>query len=97
METNFESVILDVLSQHPVRRAALFGSAANGELNDGSDVDMLVEFAPNTPGLTFFGLKLDLEEALRRPVDLITFRSLAKALPELRASVEKGARVIYEL
>ena len=96
METNIESIVLDVLRLYPVRRAALFGSAAAGKLRDDSDVDMLVEFAPNTPGLSFFGLRLDLEDALKRPVDLITFRSLAKARPEFRTSVEKEARVIYE-
>ena len=96
MAINIESIAIDVLRQYPVRRAALFGSAAAGQLRDNSDVDILIEFAPDTPGLLFFGLMLDLEDALRRPVDMITFRSLAKALPDFRDTVTNEARIIYE-
>ena len=96
MEASIESIAINILRQYPVQRAALFGSAAKGELHDNSDVDMLIEFAPDVPGLSFFGLKLDLEDALQRPVDLITFRSLAKTLPDFRDMVSKEARVIYE-
>ena len=95
-EMTIESKALEVLRRYPIRRAALFGSAAAGHMNHSSDVDILVEFEPDTPGLSFFGLKLDLEEALDRSVDLLTWRSLAKARPGFRASVERGARVIYE-
>lgn len=91
-----ENTARNVLQRYPVRRAALFGSAAAGSLREDSDVDILVEFIPGTRGLDFFGLKLDLEDALQRSVDLITYRSLGKAQPEFKAAVEKGARVIYE-
>lgn len=85
-----------VLMQYPVKRAALFGSAARGELTARSDVDMLVEFLPQTRGLDFFGLRVDLEEALGCPVDLITWSALSKSKPGFRKSVESEARVIYE-
>lgn len=95
MANEIENVACDILSRYPVARAALFGSAAKGDLRESSDIDMLVEFLPGTRGLDFFGLKVDLEEALRRPVDLITFRALNKAQPEFRTNVEKEARLIY--
>jgi predicted nucleotidyltransferase len=84
------------LREYGVVKCALFGSFARGEQTEGSDVDVLVEFAPGTPGLDFFGLKLDIEDALQRSVDLLTFRSLDKAQPEFREFVEREARVIYE-
>ena len=96
MSKELELTARGVLIQYPVKRAALFGSAARGELTESSDVDMLVEFLPNTRGLDFFGLRLDLEEALGCPVDLVTWNALFKAKPSFRQNVESEARLIYE-
>jgi hypothetical protein len=82
--------------QYPVKRAALFGSAARGDMNELSDIDMLVEFLPNTRGLDFFGLRVDLEETFGCSVDLITWNALSKSKPGFKQSVESGARLIYE-
>ena len=90
------NTLVTVLQNYNVIKCAVFGSFARGEQRADSDVDVLVELAPNTPGIEFFGLKLDLEDALGRSVDLITFRALEKAQPEFRAIVEREARVIYE-
>ena len=58
-----ERTACEILRQYPVKRAALFGSAARGSANTLNDVDILVEFLPNSQGLDFFGLRVDLEEA----------------------------------
>ncbi len=92
-----ESIALEVLNAYPIKRAALFGSAARGTITVDSDIDMLVEFLPDTRGILFFGLKIDLEEALNRPVDLITFDALQyEAKDQFRNSVLQDMRVIYE-
>ena len=91
-----ESAAREVLVRYPVKRAALFGSAARRDMTELSDIDMLVEFLPGTRGLEFFGLRVDLEEALGCPVDLITWNALAKSRPGFRQNVESEARVIYE-
>ena len=96
MTGNVESAALEVLRQYPIKRAALFGSAARGDMNEQSDIDMLVEFMPGTRGLEFFGLRVDLEEALERAVDLVTFNALSKAKPSFKQNVEQEARIIYE-
>ena len=93
---NIESVACSVLMRYPVKRAALFGSAARGDMNEQSDVDMLVEFLPDTRGLEFFGLRVDLEDALGCSVDLVTFNALSKAKPGFRQHVEQETRLIYE-
>jgi len=92
---NLEAVTCDVLRRYPVKRAAFFGSAARGDFNEKSDVDILVEFFPNTRGIEFFGLHVDLKEALGRDVDLITFNSLSKTRQSLKESIEQETRVIY--
>lgn len=96
MLNNIESIARDVLIKYPVKRAAFFGSAARNELSEQSDIDMLVELLPDTPGIEFFGLYVDLKEALGRPVDLLTWDALETAKPEFRLVVNQEERVIYE-
>ena len=96
MLEQLETIACSILDQYPVKRAALFGSVARGESTESSDVDILVEFLPDTRGLEFFGLRLDLEDALARSVDLLTWNALAKAKPGFRQNVESEARMIYE-
>ena len=63
-----------------VRELALFGSAARDEAGPNSDFDLLVQFAgpPTFDGYT--GLKLYLETALGREVDLVIESDLHPAL-----------------
>lgn len=58
-----------------VRDLALFGSCARGDETAGSDVDILVDVDPAI-GLEFVTLAGILEDALGRPVDLISTRAL---------------------
>ena len=56
-----------------VRRLALFGSVLRGEARLDSDVDLLVEFAPDQKTFErFMGLALFLEEVLGCRVELVT-------------------------
>ena len=97
MSINIESIACDVLKMYPVKRAAFFGSAARGDLTENSDIDMLVEFLPDTRGILFFGLHVDLEKALARHVDLITYEALyTEAKPDFKEYVLRDERVIYE-
>ena len=92
-----ESIAFDVLNGYPIKRAALFGSAARGDMTLGSDIDMLVEFLPDTRGILFFSLHADLEKAFNRPVDLITFDALQfEAKEGFKKNVLRDVRIIYE-
>ncbi len=65
-----------ILKKYKIRKAALFGSAARGDEKRGSDIDILIE---PPPAFTLFGLarlKIELESALKKSVDLVTFRSV---------------------
>ena len=63
-----------------VASLALFGSAARGELGPESDVDILVTCAGPATFDGCMDLKLLLEEALGRPIDLVTEGALKPAL-----------------
>lgn len=66
--------------KHGVQRLELFGSAARGDVDPiNSDLDFFVEFTdPGWRGSfkRYMGLKLDLEEMLGKPVDLVELTSV---------------------
>ncbi|MDL1969278.1 MAG: nucleotidyltransferase family protein [Deltaproteobacteria bacterium] len=74
--------ILNALKQNDVKRASLFGSVVRGELTDESDIDILVEFKGRKSLLDLVGLKLELEEMLKRKVDILTYNSLHPLLKD---------------
>jgi len=74
--------ILYALKQNDVKRASLFGSVVRGELTDESDIDILVEFKGRKSLLDLVGLKLELEEMLKRKVDILTYNSLHPLLKD---------------
>jgi len=74
--------IIDILRRNDVKRAAFFGSIVRGEMTDESDVDLLVEFEKRTSLLDLAGLKIELEDALNRRVDVLTYRSLHPLLKD---------------
>ena len=65
----------DLRRRFGVRDLALFGSFARGDETAGSDVDILVDVDPEI-GLDFVTLASLLEDALGRPIDLISIRAL---------------------
>ena len=69
-----------------VARVDLFGSVARGEAKPGSDVDLLVEFLPDSnTGLFEMGaLKEDLEERLGCRVDLVSRRAVERSRNPIR-------------
>jgi len=83
-----------VFKRYGVKRVAVFGSSARGEMRKGSDVDLLVDIDPMSSGLVFVDLKRTLENALGRKVDLISFNSLAYS--DMRDEILTDAKVIYE-
>ncbi len=74
--------ILNALKSNDVKRASLFGSVVRGELTDESDIDLLVEFKGKKSLLDLVGLKLELEEMLKRKVDVLTYNSLHPLLKD---------------
>lgn len=68
--------ILPVLKEHKVTKAGIFGSYARGEQKKKSDVDILVEVDKNMGLLEFIGIKLDLQKAVKRKVDLVEYETI---------------------
>ena len=68
-----------------IERIIFFGSAARGEADKESDIDILIE-PPKGMGLAFIRLKRDLEQSLGKKVDLVSFRGIS---PYLKDSILK--------
>ncbi|MBQ9559050.1 MAG: nucleotidyltransferase domain-containing protein [Bacteroidaceae bacterium] len=86
--------IADYFKTKPVLKAWLFGSVARGEESSTSDVDILVSLDYSQPiGLKYFGMVLDLENLLGRPVDLVEEGQL---MPFARQDAERDKKLIYE-
>jgi predicted nucleotidyltransferase len=80
-----------ILRRHGVTRAGIFGSFARGEADETSDVDLLVEVPRGTTLLDMAGLGIELEDALGRKVDLITYASIN---PRMREQILRDEVVI---
>lgn len=89
--------VLSLLQEHQaelrrfgVRRCGVFGSFVRNKPGDQSDVDILVEFAPEQKTFdNFMHLAFFLEELFGRPVDLITTESLSPYIgPHILREVE---------
>ena len=74
--------IIDILQENGVKRSSSFGSIVRGEMTDESDVDLLVEFEGRRSLLDLAHLKNELEDAVERRVDLLTYKSLHPLLKE---------------
>lgn len=60
-----------LFSKYPIGSMALFGSAARGEANESSDIDILMEFNGSV-GMRFFEVAAELEKHLQTKVDLVS-------------------------
>ncbi|MBU4342635.1 MAG: nucleotidyltransferase family protein [Candidatus Omnitrophica bacterium] len=74
--------ILPILQEYGVEKVALFGSCVRDEMEEDSDIDILVEIKKDISLLDFVGLKQKIEEALGRKVDLVEYDTLKPLLRE---------------
>jgi len=81
-------------SDKPVVRAYLFGSYVRGEASGKSDIDILVDLDYSVPiGLEFVNMALDLENILKKKVDLVSSKGISKYIIPY---IEKEKKLIYE-
>lgn len=83
--------ILDVARKHGATNVRVFGSVVRGEDSPDSDIDLLVDVSGPTSAWFPAGLILDLEELLRRRIDVVTERGLN---PLLRDEVLREAQPV---
>ena len=67
--------MIKVLKKYHVKKAGIFGSYARGEQKKNSDIDIIIE-PPKKMGIEFVTLNYDLEDSLKKKVDLITYNGI---------------------
>ncbi len=72
--------IFPILIKYRVKKASVFGSFAKQAAVDSSDVDILVELEPELSLLDFIGIKIEMEDALNKRVDLVEYDALKAAI-----------------
>ncbi|MCY3798271.1 MAG: DUF86 domain-containing protein [Chloroflexi bacterium] len=82
--------------QRPIKRLSLFGSALREDFGPASDIDMLIEYAPEAKidAYAILRQKADLSELIGRPVDLGTPQTLS---PYIRQEVIESAEPLYDV
>lgn len=86
--------IAEFCKRNRIRKLSLFGSVLRDDFTSDSDVDVLLEFEPETRvGLRFFRLERELSEILGYKVDLNTPGFLSR---HFREEVLHEAEVLYE-
>lgn len=80
-----------LLKSYGVTRAAVFGSVARGDEHPDSDIDMLVQMPEEASLFDFVGLKFDLEELLKKKIDLVSYGGIK---PRLRERILHDQKII---
>jgi uncharacterized protein len=91
--------LLNAVKNNPniadIKYVAIFGSYVNGAPRDDSDVDVLIDFYPqSTVGLfKYIDIQQNLSQSIGKKVDLLTPQAISKYF---REQVLKEAESVYE-
>ena len=79
-KNKIKETVVPILKKHNVKRASLFGSIVSGNYTDKSDIDILVELDDDLSLLDFIDIKLEIEAATKRKVDLVEYATIKPSL-----------------
>jgi uncharacterized protein len=90
-----DAIISSLAKKYRIRELAFFGSILRDDFNDASDIDMLVEFEPQTDYSLFDLMEIEEEfsKALDRRVDFIEKAGLRN--PYRKEKILRTARTVY--
>lgn len=74
--------IIPILKKYGVTRASLFGSIVRGEETKESDIDILIEVPDSKSLFDMMDIQFELEDALKKKVDLIEYKGIKPALKD---------------
>ncbi|MEA3240219.1 MAG: nucleotidyltransferase family protein [Pseudomonadota bacterium] len=81
--------IFQIAERYGAKKIWVFGSFVDGNADDNSDLDLLIDFEQGRDLLDLIGFKQELEERIGRKVDVVTEKGLS---PHLRKIILSQAR-----
>lgn len=96
-----KQIVTPIAKSYGAKEVYLFGSYARGDATEKSDIDLRVTKGGNIIGIELGGLYADLEDALKKEIDLVTTESLFQKsnkdfVKRLIKSMKRDEKVIYE-
>ena len=88
--------ITALCNEHSVKSLFAFGSVVSNKLNPDSDIDLVVAINSKDPLVysdNYFALKFQLEDILKRPVDLLEAKAFKN--PFLKKQIENTKVLVY--
>ena len=86
-------LIIPIAKRYGVASVWLFGSYARGEATETSDVDLLIDHGKIQTLFELTAFRLDCENALRKPVDVVTLDAVS---PRLSRSIQRDEVMIFD-
>lgn len=92
----FKNQIIKLCKKNKVKYLFAFGSVLTNKFSDKSDVDLLVDINSKDPikyAENYFDLKFQLEDLLKRKIDLLEERGIRN--PYLKENIDNSKLLIY--
>lgn len=82
-----------IATMYDINQVILFGSYASGQAREDSDVDLFID--SDLYGLEYFEFAEQLRTALRKKVDVFSYRTIEEG-SKLDESIHRGGIILYE-
>ena len=90
-----KTIVIPLITVHPVRRVILFGSYARGDATEHSDVDLVIDSEGQLNGFDFFGIAGRIIKKMPVKTDVFEMDEI-KSPSKIIDSVHKEGIIIYE-
>jgi|AntDeeMinimDraft_5_1070356.scaffolds.fasta_scaffold00299_27 hypothetical protein len=90
---NQKNIILETLKPFEPVKIGIFGSLARNEEGSKSDIDILYTFQKKIGVFTLIGIKQELEEKLKKRVDLVSENHIN---PKIKPFIMNDLTLIYD-
>ena len=83
-----KKVVAEIAPKYNLKRVTLFGSRANGNFHEDSDIDLIVDFPEGTTLLKHISFKHALEDIFNLNVDVVSRGGLKNSYFEIEKEIE---------
>ena len=85
---DIKKVVAEIAPKYNLKRVTLFGSRANGNFHEDSDIDLIVDFPEGTTLLKHISFKHALEDIFNLNVDVVSRGGLKNSYFEIEKEIE---------